>query len=120
MKVSNQSQAQAQIQSQSGANSAKGKAGTSKVGSLSDAKSNLKTLAADAEAMGAAKLELSPRAREINRAKEIAKSGPDVDEAKIAKFQQLIDSGKYKVASEDVADRLVDEHVKNAFFDTSE
>lgn len=120
MKVSNQTPAQAQIQSQSGPNNAKSKGAAAKLGDLSDAKSNLKSLAADAEAMGAAKLELSPKAREINKAKELAKAGPDVDEAKIAKFQGLIDSGKYKVAASEIADKLVDEQVKNALFETSE
>ena len=118
MKVSNHTQSQ--IQGQTNATNAKSKAGASRVGGASDAKSDLKSLAPDAEAVGAAKLELSSKARELNRAKEIAKAGPDVDEARIAKFQQLIDSGKYKVNSQQVADKMVDEHVKNALFDTSE
>lgn len=119
MKISNQPQAQAQIQN-STAGGAKGKAGASKVGSAADGITNSKPSAVDAEAMGAAKLELSPKAREIARAKELAKAGPDVDEAKIAKFQGLIDSGKYKVDARSVADKLVDEHVKNAMFDSEE
>lgn len=118
MKVSNQTQSQ--VQGQTNAASAKSKSGASRIGNVSDAKSELKSVAPDAEALGAAKLELSPKARELNKAKEIAKAGPDVDEAKIAKFQQLIDNGKYKVNSQQVADKMVDEHVKNALFDTSE
>lgn len=57
------------------------------------------------------KVEVSPRAQEARRIKEIALSGPDVDEAKVAKFRQLIDEGKYKVDARAVADRLVDEQL---------
>lgn len=60
------------------------------------------------------KVDLSPRAKEINRVKEMAKKGPDIDEARVAHFQNLIDKGLYKVDSEKVADRLVNEHAMNA------
>jgi len=61
-----------------------------------------------------AKVDVSPRAKEINRVRELARQGSDVDEAKIAKFQGLIDRGAYKVDSEAVADRIVNESVLNA------
>ena len=57
------------------------------------------------------KVEVSPRAQEARRIKEIALSGSDVDEAKVAKFRQLIDEGKYKVDAKAVADRMVDEQL---------
>lgn len=57
------------------------------------------------------RVDVSPRAQEAKRIKELAMSTPDVDEAKVAKFRQLIDEGKYKVDSKAVADRLVDEHL---------
>lgn len=57
------------------------------------------------------KVEVSPRAQEAKRIKELATAAPDVDEAKVAKFRQLIDDGKYKVDAKAVADRLVDEHL---------
>jgi len=57
------------------------------------------------------KVEVSPRAQEAKRIKEIALSAPDVDEAKVAKFRQLIDQGKYKVDAKAVADKLVDEQL---------
>lgn len=57
------------------------------------------------------KVEVSPKALEAKRIKELAMAAPDVDEAKVAKFRQLIDEGKYKVDAKAVADRLVDEHL---------
>jgi negative regulator of flagellin synthesis FlgM len=60
---------------------------------------------------GSAKVQLSERMKQINKAKEIVASTPDVDEAKVAKFRALIDQGKYNVDAEKVADRLVDESI---------
>ncbi len=61
---------------------------------------------------GSAKVELSQRAQDIKKAKELAMSKTDeVDEAKVARLQKMIDEGKYKVDAEAVADRLVDEHL---------
>ncbi|MBL7669321.1 MAG: flagellar biosynthesis anti-sigma factor FlgM [Bdellovibrionaceae bacterium] len=57
------------------------------------------------------RVEMSPRAQEAKRIKELALAGPDVDEAKVEKFRRLIDEGKYKVDSKQVADRMVDEHM---------
>ncbi len=58
---------------------------------------------------------LSERARDAKKAKEIAKnSSPEIDEAKVAKFQKLIDSGNYKVDAKKVADKLVDENLMNS------
>lgn len=57
------------------------------------------------------RVEVSPRAQEAKRIKEMAMATPDVDEAKVAKFRQLIDEGKYKVDAKSVADRLVEEHL---------
>jgi negative regulator of flagellin synthesis FlgM len=66
--------------------------------------------ASPTEMMDATRLQLSPQARQINKAKEIA-SQDSVDEAKIAHLQKLIDSGEYKVDAEAVADKLVNEHL---------
>jgi len=57
------------------------------------------------------RVDVSPRAQEAKRIKELAMAAPDVDEAKVAKFRQMIDEGKYKVDAKAVADRLVDEHL---------
>lgn len=58
-----------------------------------------------------AKVDLSARAKDIARAKEIAMASPDMDQAKIEKFQKLIDEGKYKVDSKAIAERMVEEHL---------
>lgn len=58
-----------------------------------------------------AQVHLSNRAKQIQQATDIAKDD-SVDEGKIARLQNLIDSGKYQVDSAKVADRLVDSHMK--------
>ncbi|WP_347356114.1 flagellar biosynthesis anti-sigma factor FlgM [Bdellovibrio sp.] len=58
------------------------------------------------------RVELSPRAQEAKRIKELAMAAPDVDEAKVAKFRALIDEGKYKVDAKAIADKMVDEHLE--------
>jgi flagellar biosynthesis anti-sigma factor FlgM len=47
----------------------------------------------------------------MQKAKDIASQPMTVDEAKVARLQKLIDEGKYKVDSQSIADRLVDEHL---------
>jgi negative regulator of flagellin synthesis FlgM len=61
--------------------------------------------------LGATKVDLSPRAQDMKKAKEIAMATPDVDEAKVARLQKLIDGGNYKVAAKDIADKMVDEEL---------
>ncbi|MDG0817010.1 flagellar biosynthesis anti-sigma factor FlgM [Bdellovibrio svalbardensis] len=58
------------------------------------------------------KVELSPKAQDAKRIKELAMSAPDVDEAKVAKFRDLIDKGEYKTDAKAIADRMVDEHLE--------
>lgn len=58
------------------------------------------------------KVELSPKAQEAKRIKELANAAPDVDEAKVAKFRDMIDKGTYKVDAQAIADRMVDEHLE--------
>ena len=60
--------------------------------------------------LGATKVDLSPRAQDMKKAKEIAMNTPDVDEAKVARLQKMIDEGKYSVSAKDVADKMVDAH----------
>jgi len=63
-----------------------------------------------------ARIDFSERTQDIKKAKEIASQGlNDVDEAKVAKFQALIDGGKYSVDAAKIADRMVDEHLSNEF-----
>ncbi len=58
-----------------------------------------------------AKVNVSDRARDIKKAKELATAAPDVDEAKVARLQKMIDDGKYKVEAKDIADKMVDEEL---------
>ena len=58
-----------------------------------------------------AEVHLSPRAKNMKAAQEILKKDA-VDEAKISHFQNLIDSGKYKIDAGRVADKLINEHLK--------
>jgi negative regulator of flagellin synthesis FlgM len=56
-------------------------------------------------------VDLSPRAQDMKKAKEIAMATPDVDEAKVARLQKMIDSGTYNVSAKDIADKMVDEEI---------
>lgn len=89
---------------------------TSKAGKVGAAESILDTKkskgAGSVGAADSAKVELSTRAQDMKRAKELATPSNDIDEAKVARLQALIDSGKYKVDAEAIADRLLDEHSK--------
>jgi len=78
----------------------------------SDAAAAKAALISSSSSLGeSSRVELSPRAQEAKRIKELATAAPDVDEAKVAKFRQLIDEGKYKVDARAIADRMVDEHL---------
>lgn len=61
---------------------------------------------------GSTRVDLSPRAQEMAKAKELARPNDSIDEAKVARLQKLIDDGKYKVDADAIADRLLDEHSK--------
>lgn len=74
-------------------------------------KSNKQNPSVGAKSLGeSSKVDVSSRAQMMNKAKEIA-SEQTVDEAKVARLQGLIDSGKYKVDAQAIADRLVDEQL---------
>lgn len=59
----------------------------------------------------AVKVDVSDRALEAKRIKEIAMATPDVDEAKVAKFRKMIDEGTYKIDAKAIADKMVDEQL---------
>lgn len=85
---------------------------TDRAGKSNDAASSAGAGKADALLQGdATRVQLSDRAQQMKKAKEIAMATPDVDEAKVAKFQQLIDQGKYKVDAKALADKMVDEEL---------
>ena len=78
-----------------------------KAGSADNASKLLDTKESDSSS----KVQLSSRAQDMKRIKELAQNAPDVDEAKVARLQKMIDEGKYKVDSEAIADKMVDEHL---------
>ncbi len=55
-------------------------------------------------------LDLSDRARDIKQIKELATAAPDVDEVKVAKFKKLIADGQYKVDSQALAEKMLNEY----------
>jgi negative regulator of flagellin synthesis FlgM len=64
-----------------------------------------------ADLASSSKVDLSSRAQNIQKAKEVIRATPDIDEAKVAHFQNLIDSGKYKTDAKSIADKIVDDHL---------
>jgi flagellar biosynthesis anti-sigma factor FlgM len=73
-------------------------------------KDALGSLDRSAEIDGSARVDLSQRAQDMKRIKNIAMEPKDNSE-KIARLQKLIDEGKYQVDTEAVADRMVDDHM---------
>jgi negative regulator of flagellin synthesis FlgM len=65
-----------------------------------------------AEASDATRVDVSTRAQDAKKIKELAMAAPDVDMEKVARFRSLIDSGNYKVDAQAVADRMVDDHLE--------
>lgn len=74
-----------------------------------NATSKLSDLGASSDAT---KVEISSRAQDIKRAKEIAMASPDIDEAKVSRLQKLIDDKKYVTDASAIADKMVDEQMK--------
>ena len=58
------------------------------------------------------KVQLSERAQQMKKAKELAVGAPDIREDKVARLQKLIDEGNYSVSAKDVADKMVDEEAQ--------
>jgi len=61
---------------------------------------------------GSTHAEISARAHEMAKAKQLASDAPDVREAKIAELREKIQNKKYHVSANDIADRLIDHHLK--------
>jgi negative regulator of flagellin synthesis FlgM len=86
-----------------------------KTGDASSAKKSSNASTSDAAASSqATKVELSPKAQDIKKIKELAMNAPDVDSNKVEKFKRMIADGSYKVDAKAVADRMVDEHMMSA------
>jgi len=60
-------------------------------------------------------VEISPEAQMMLQASELAKSAPDMRRDKVNELRERIQSGQYKVPAEQIADRMVDDHLLNDF-----
>lgn len=72
--------------------------------------------ASKSEQLESAKVKLSERAGDMKKIKEKVDATPDVDDAKVAKIKSMLAKGEYKVDAKAVADKMVDEHLKNEFY----
>jgi negative regulator of flagellin synthesis FlgM len=61
-----------------------------------------------------ANAEISSKAKDMAKAKQIASDSPDVREAKIAELKERIQNKKYNVGADAIADKLVDDHIRLA------
>jgi len=59
---------------------------------------------------------LSQASKEAQLIKEIISSEPDVREDKVSALRESIESGKYKIDNEAVADKLVDAFMDDIFY----
>ena len=58
--------------------------------------------------------DISTKARDMAKAKQIATESPDVREARIAELREKIQNKSYNVSADAIADRLVDDHLRMA------
>ena len=86
------------------------KSDSSKAAKIGDDK--LGALESNSAMDSASRVNLSERAQDIKRMKEIAMAAPDIREDRVASLQKLVDSGKYKVDAKDIADKMVDEEAQ--------
>ncbi|MEY4065387.1 MAG: hypothetical protein RIR26_1595 [Pseudomonadota bacterium] len=61
----------------------------------------------------AANVQISPRARELNMARQVVDATPDVREDKVAKFKAMIERGEYKPDSGKIADGILAEAIRD-------
>ena len=61
----------------------------------------------------AANVQISPRARELNLARQVVDSTPDIREDKVAKFKSMIERGEYKPDAGKIADGILAEAIRD-------
>ncbi|NBX92355.1 MAG: flagellar biosynthesis anti-sigma factor FlgM [Proteobacteria bacterium] len=66
-------------------------------------------------ARSGASVEISERAKLMKQAMETAQNTPDIRRDKVEMLKKSIREGTYHVDSAAIADRLVDEHLRNDF-----
>ncbi len=69
---------------------------------------------ASQQSTSSAKADISSRAKDMAKAKQVAQDTPDVREAKIAELKEKIANKSYRVDANAIADKLVDDHIKLA------
>jgi len=57
------------------------------------------------------RVELSRKASDINRIKEIVQKTPDIRGERVALLREEIDSGNYNVSGQEIADKMLREHL---------
>lgn len=57
------------------------------------------------------RVELSRKASDINRIREIVQKTPDIREEKVALLREKIASGNYNVSGQEIADKMLREHL---------
>lgn len=62
------------------------------------------------------KINLSSRAKDLQKVHEVLKQTPDVREEKVQALKAKIDNGTYQVRSKDVAEKMVNQHLGNLLF----
>ncbi len=70
----------------------------------------IEQLAKSKESSAPARAEISDKGKEFAKVHAAATSAPDVRESKIAELKKRIAEGSYKIDSEKVADRMMQEH----------
>jgi flagellar biosynthesis anti-sigma factor FlgM len=69
-----------------------------------------KAVGAQTPASATEKVDLSSRAKEIHRIKQLLDQIPDVREAKVQELKSRIDSGNYRVNADKIAEKMIDEY----------
>jgi negative regulator of flagellin synthesis FlgM len=79
-----------------------------------EAKKSEKTTASESDRSthSGARTEISAKAKEFAAAKAAATEAPDVREDKVSDLKRRIADGSYKIDTESVADRMVDDHLR--------
>jgi negative regulator of flagellin synthesis FlgM len=66
-----------------------------------------------AKVKGGETVVFSERAKDIQKAKEIAHTTPEVRTEKVAELKEQIENGKYRVDSKDIAEKMLKDIVTN-------
>lgn len=98
-----------------GANKTAGSEGAKKSSQV-DEQRKLKSPAAryPKGSMEAARTEISSKAKEMAKAKDLAMKAPESRESKIAELKRRISNNEYNVKPDAIADKMVDEHMQEA------